>query len=85
MTGSKFEVTYDSVEDLEAGRVTDLPCYAAFYNQVGKEAASALFRELGLWMATGELNVKPAFSLNEAFPDIKPMTVKEYLDLSWRV
>ncbi|KAB8256308.1 hypothetical protein BDV32DRAFT_161208 [Aspergillus pseudonomiae] len=83
--GSKFQVTYDSREDLEAGWLTDLPCYSALYNAFGKEAASALLEEIGGWMAAGELDVKPPFSLNEAFPDIKPMTVKEYLDLSWRV
>ncbi|OGM43846.1 hypothetical protein ABOM_007557 [Aspergillus bombycis] len=83
--GSKFQVTYDSKEDLDAGRLTDLPCYSDFYSALGREAASALFREIGVWMAAGELDVKPSFSLNEAFPDIKPMTVREYLDLSWRV
>jgi hypothetical protein len=85
MTDTKFHVTYDSKKGLEAGCVTDLPCYTPTFTTIGKEQAKGIFSQLGLWIAAGEMDFQPASTLNAAFPDIKAMTVREFLELSWKV
>ena len=81
--GSPFEVTYDPIEKLVKGEITELPPHA-------KELAASPFPEtiarmllsiLGLWAATGYFNVPVEQSLNQKFPDIKPVTVREMLRL----
>lgn len=83
VTGSTFEVTYDPIEKLAKGEITELPPHA-------KELAASPFPEtiarmllsvLGLWAATGYFNVPVEQSLNQKFPDIKPVTVREMLRL----
>ncbi|KAF7595987.1 hypothetical protein BBP40_004133 [Aspergillus hancockii] len=83
--GSRFQVTYYSREDLEAGRLTGLPCYTDTYNVIGKEQVKGLYTQVGLWVADREMDLQPSFTLNSAIPGLKPMTLKEFLDLSWRV
>ncbi|KAM5345078.1 hypothetical protein ACJ41O_010940 [Fusarium nematophilum] len=81
VTGQPFEATYDSVEKLQAGEVTELPSHRA-------ELAASPFPEpvtrqllaiLGVWAVTGQFDVQHERSLNLKYPEIKPMTVREVL------
>ncbi|GKZ28557.1 hypothetical protein AbraIFM66950_009448 [Aspergillus brasiliensis] len=83
--GTKFQITYDSKEELEAGHVTELPCYSAVFAAVGKELSKQLYSQTGLWILNNELDLRPASTLNEIFPDIKTMSLREFLELSWRI
>ncbi|BCR97538.1 uncharacterized protein AKAW2_30857S [Aspergillus luchuensis] len=83
--GTKFRITYDSKEELEAGQVTELPCYETTFAVVGKEMTKQLFAQTGLWIIGNELDLRPVSTLNETFPDIKTMTLREFLELSWKV
>ncbi|TPR01829.1 hypothetical protein CAN33_0041260 [Aspergillus niger] len=82
--GTKFQVTCDSKEELEAGKITELPCYSATFAAVGKELTKQLYAQNGLWIIGKELDLRPASTLNEIFPDIKPMSLREFLELSWK-
>lgn len=79
--GCPFEVTYDPVEKLAKGEVTELPPHS-------KEIAASPFPEaiartllsaLGLWSAEGYFNVPVEQSLNRKFPNINPVTVSTML------
>ncbi|GLA19993.1 hypothetical protein AnigIFM62618_008119 [Aspergillus niger] len=83
--GTKFQVTCDSKEELEAGQITELPCYSATFAAVGKELTKQLYAQNGLWIIGKELDLRPASTLNEIFPDIKPMSLREFLELSWKI
>jgi hypothetical protein len=80
--GVKFEVTYDPIEKLKKGEVTELPGHKAVYEMFGGEAAKPMFQQmvaqLSVWMAEGQMKYKGPF-LNEMFPDIKPVTVQQAL------
>ncbi|GKZ18940.1 hypothetical protein AbraIFM66951_001900 [Aspergillus brasiliensis] len=82
---TKFHITYDSKEELEAGNVTELPCYSAVFAAVGKDLSKQLYSQTGLWIINNELDLRPASTLNEIFPDIKTMSLREFLELSWRI
>ncbi|GLA23313.1 hypothetical protein AnigIFM63326_007903 [Aspergillus niger] len=84
LSGTKFQVTCDSKEELEAGNITELPCYSATFAAVGKELTKQLYAQNGLWIIGKELDLRPASTLNEIFPDIKPMSLREFLELSWK-
>lgn len=80
--GSKFNIVYDSEADLKAGRVLQLPSYSEMYTaSPGVEAGILL---AGEWFAKAELDLMPTHLLNDDFPDIKPMRVKKFLELSWK-
>ncbi|OJJ74012.1 hypothetical protein ASPBRDRAFT_74217 [Aspergillus brasiliensis CBS 101740] len=85
LSGTKFHITYDSKEELEAGNVTELPCYSAVFAAVGKDLSKQLYSQTGLWIINNELDLRPAGTLNDIFPDIKSMTLREFLELSWRI
>ncbi|KAF2495431.1 NAD(P)-binding protein [Lophium mytilinum] len=79
--GVKFNVSYDSVEKLQRGEVTDLPGYAKMYEAFGGEAAKpivqGIFAQYGLWMEKGIFKYKGGTFLNDVFPEIKPLTLEE--------
>ncbi|EED13624.1 conserved hypothetical protein [Talaromyces stipitatus ATCC 10500] len=81
ITGSRFRVTYDPVEKLAKGEFTELPPHAKELaaSPFPEEIARALLSILGLWAAEGYFNIPVEQSLNQKFPNIKPMTVREML------
>lgn len=81
--GVKFNVAYDGVEDLRASRITELPGHAASYDKFPKERLQWFLAIFELWMATGRARVPREGSLNEMFPEIKPLTVREMMERYW--
>ncbi|KAJ9412442.1 hypothetical protein QL093DRAFT_2570532 [Fusarium oxysporum] len=53
VTGDKFEITYDSVELLESGKVTELPGHIPVYPFFPKEALQGMLAELGILFDQG--------------------------------
>lgn len=84
MTGKKFSVTYDSVESLKQGHLTELPGQAANYEYIPKEVLQKLLVSFHLWYAEGVFNFEYGTTLNDKFPDIKPLKVKEMIDRAWK-
>ncbi|KAH6972894.1 hypothetical protein BKA56DRAFT_492850 [Ilyonectria sp. MPI-CAGE-AT-0026] len=83
--GAKFEVSYDSVEFLRTGKVTELPSHPPLYAHMTKEQIQSIFSVFGIWFEQGMFELKPPKgTLNEVFPDIKAWTVKELLELGWK-
>ncbi|KAM5343777.1 hypothetical protein ACJ41O_012314 [Fusarium nematophilum] len=82
--GDKFTVTYDSVEKLKAGEITELPGQIAAYSYFKKEWAQRLFSVFGFWVTEGIFDFPDEKALNHTFPGIKVTTVKEMLDKAWK-
>ena len=81
--GVKFTVAYDSIEKLQRGEVTELPGHKDVYKMIspgpeGKVLFQKIMSGVSVYMAQGHMVYEGPF-LNEIFPDIKPMTVKEAL------
>lgn len=81
--GAKFTVSYDSLEDLAAGKVTELPSHLQAYPLVPKPALQGVLATLGLMVAKGLFNLEPEWTLNQEFPDIKPRTIKQLVNEAW--
>ncbi|KAJ5225418.1 hypothetical protein N7468_006643 [Penicillium chermesinum] len=81
-TGTKFEVTYDSVDQVNAGNVTIPP------NPPGTKYSEEEMREVTALVSrltvNGVFELPKENRLNELFPDIHPITMKELLERSWK-
>ncbi|KAI3319973.1 NAD(P)-binding protein [Xylariaceae sp. AK1471] len=82
--GTKFNVEYDDREKLEAGQVTELPA------QVDADlfGAGDMYRKFlatgYLLMENGKFDINDGKKAEEAFPGIKPKTVKSLLEEAWK-
>lgn len=83
-SGTKFEVTYDSVDKLQNGQATLLPGDAVIYPFIPAEVMRGVLAAFGLWTAEGALDFQPEKFLNDVFPEIKPMKVREGLQAAWK-
>ncbi|CEL02563.1 Putative NmrA-like family protein [Aspergillus calidoustus] len=83
-TGSKFETHYDSIEKLKQFEITELPNHVALYDHFPKKAFQWFMSIFELFTANGSSQICQAGSLNERFPEIKPLTVKGMLERYWK-
>ncbi len=82
--GTKFTVVHDSLEKLRTGQITELPSHPSLYPFFPKQMLQGFFAAFGIMAEQGELDLHPAHSLNDEFPDIKPRTVKELVLEAWK-
>lgn len=83
LTGTPFKIVHDSIEDLKKGRVTILPAvdkYLHLMSVPNKEVLSEFLGTFGQLFADGTFNIKEEGALNEIFPEIKPLTIKEAVE-----
>ncbi|KAH6952290.1 hypothetical protein BKA56DRAFT_625814 [Ilyonectria sp. MPI-CAGE-AT-0026] len=73
---AKFDVRYDSLEDLKNGKVTELPSQVAAYQFVPKEIFQGFCITFGQWFASGVFDLTPS----KVLPGLKPLTIKEALE-----
>ncbi|KAH7161739.1 hypothetical protein EDB81DRAFT_925388 [Dactylonectria macrodidyma] len=82
--GVKFDVTHDSLETLRSGKITELPGQIPGYAFFPKEMLQGMFAVFGLMFEEGQFNFEPKQSLNDLFPEIKPVSVKEIVEIGWK-
>ncbi|KAB2568838.1 hypothetical protein DBV05_g12487 [Lasiodiplodia theobromae] len=82
--GSKFDVSYDSLETLEAGKVTGLPAYEDVYSVYAKEKFDYFLAMVGRSMVSGCHDLSFQGSLNELLPHIRTLSTKEFLEKAWK-
>ena len=68
---------HDSVDDLKAGKSTELPANAVRYGFVPKAMIDHISQVAGLAMAEGWLDIKGE-PLNARFPEIQAMSVETF-------
>ncbi|KAM0202706.1 hypothetical protein ACHAPA_012289 [Fusarium lateritium] len=81
--GTKFNVTYDSVEQLREGKITELPAHKYAYDFVPKEVLQSMLAYFGTMFENGQFDFKSKKTLNDAFPDIEPLTAEKILEQGW--
>ena len=81
--GAQFAVTYDSIEKLGRGEVTELPGHKAVYQTFFDGAdGKAMFQKVMSGAALSMAQIRMVYEgpcLNDIFPDIRPLTVQEAL------
>lgn len=83
--GAKFDVNYDSVEDLTLGKMSELPSYKeVFYPHIPKDKFGAMFSVYGILFESGALDLTPPRTMNDRYPDIKVHTVLELVEQAWK-
>ncbi|KAH6884238.1 nmrA-like family protein [Thelonectria olida] len=78
-TGKKFNVQYDDLEKLRRSEITELPGHAKSYKKFPKDILLPFLSIFQRWMAEGLGEISLEGSLNERFPDIKPLTAKDMI------
>lgn len=86
--GVKFDVTFDSVEKLQRGEITELPGHVPAYEIFGGAAAKPIFQsvmaQIGVWMQEGLGEYKDSVKyLNEVFADVKALDVENGMKKSY--
>ncbi|KAH7191678.1 hypothetical protein BKA60DRAFT_661603 [Fusarium oxysporum] len=81
-TGDKFEVTYDSVDLLKSGKITELPSHEALYPFFPKPALQGMLAQFGILFDQGAMDFQPEKSLNDIFPEIKTTTARDVLEIA---
>lgn len=64
--------------------MTELPGQISLYPFFPKSGFQWLYSHFGLWFDNGEFDLNPPRKLNGLFPDIKPLSVKDFLEQSWK-
>ena len=81
--GTKFNVEHDSLEKLREGKITELPAHKYAYGFVPKEVLQSMLAYFGIMFEDGQFNFEPEKTLNDAFPDIEPLTAKKIVEQGW--
>ncbi|KAL6872507.1 hypothetical protein HDV57DRAFT_505364 [Trichoderma longibrachiatum] len=81
--GTKFDVTYDPVEKLSKGEITELPSHKEIYPIFPKAMFQGLFALFSLWIIEGRLDVPEDKSLNAKFPEIQTTKLSEIVG-AWK-
>ncbi|KAI5923674.1 hypothetical protein F4810DRAFT_710417 [Camillea tinctor] len=82
--GVKFTVTQDPMDELKAGRITELPSHPHMYPSFPKEMSQGLFAAFGRMFEEGVFDLKHPNTLNDQFPDIKTRTIRELVFEAWK-
>ncbi|KAH6967592.1 hypothetical protein BKA56DRAFT_622467 [Ilyonectria sp. MPI-CAGE-AT-0026] len=83
ITGSKFDVAYDSVEKLQRGEITELPAHVESYSVIPKKILQEVFATYCLYAIDGLHDFPKENTLNAKFPEIKTTTIEDMLNL-WK-
>lgn len=76
---------HDSIANLRAYKVTEIPAYKPLYEMFkSKEMVLEIFSAFGLAMALGELDYDQETSLNVKHPDIKTTRLAAFVEKWWK-
>ncbi|KAF5603984.1 transcriptional activator Mut3p [Fusarium pseudocircinatum] len=81
--GVKFTVKHDSIEDLKAGKITELPSHPHMYPFFPKPMLQGFFAAFGRMFVEGAFDLKPERTLNEQFSEVKARKIKDLLFEAW--
>ncbi|KAI9148771.1 nmra-like family [Paramyrothecium foliicola] len=80
--GTKFKIIYDKIEDLKEGKATELPALtkALPYIPISREHLLGFVATFGLMFDDGTFNLDEKLALNNKFPDIETLKIKDALE-----
>lgn len=77
-------MTYDSIDLLRSGKITELPGHVPDYAFYPKEQVQAITAGFELIFAEGSMDFKPKQTINDLFPGIRPVSAKRLLEMGWK-
>ena len=77
-----MDIVYDSLQDLKAGKNTELPSNIPRYAFFPKPFLEGLVQVFGLAIGEGLFDIKGK-ALNDMLPDVKPLSVDTFLQTFW--
>ena len=81
--GTKFDVVHDSLEDLRAGKVTEIPAYVPLYKVFPKEMLLEMMAAFGVAMITGVFSFEGEL-LSRKYSEIQPVKVRDFIKEHWQ-
>ncbi|ETS73721.1 hypothetical protein PFICI_14667 [Pestalotiopsis fici W106-1] len=83
-TGGKFSVSYNTIAEMKSGKIVELPAQKECYNdENGKENFQKLVVAYAVYVEAGDFDFPAAATLNATLPDVRTMSVKEFLYNAW--
>lgn len=72
------------METLQRGKVSELPGTDVLYAYFPQHELLDTVAGLGQWRVQGLLELARKGTLNDQFPGLKPLTIREILDQCWK-
>ncbi|PVH68336.1 NAD(P)-binding protein [Cadophora sp. DSE1049] len=82
--GVKFKTSYDSLEFLKSGKVTELPSHPVMYPYIPKEKLQGLLSVFGIMFESGVFNFNPSRTSKDDFPDLTLRSLKDLLTEAYK-
>ena len=79
MAGTKFKVSHDEPSALAEGKLTVLPAHETLFKKMPAPFAMRLLSALEYWSTLGDFDFPEGGSLNDLFPDIETLKVRDVL------
>ncbi|KIN00730.1 hypothetical protein OIDMADRAFT_42516 [Oidiodendron maius Zn] len=80
--GRKVDLVHDSLQDLRAGKITELPSNIPLYSFMPKPVLEGMLISFAMAMEVGLVDIEGK-TLNEMLPDVKAMSVDVFLQNFW--
>jgi hypothetical protein len=78
--GKKFQTTYDSVDQINAGNVTVPPMPSAMGSPEELKEVTALVSRLTV---SGVFDMPKEDRMSDRFPEVRPVKIKKFLENCW--
>lgn len=81
--GVKFKVTYNTEENLRAGKIEPIPAWSKLWGLHSRGAFDEMFAAFGLSMTMGDTDFDYAESMNAKFPEIETTKLADMINKYW--
>ncbi|RKK68793.1 hypothetical protein BFJ69_g13283 [Fusarium oxysporum] len=77
--GEKIQVTYDSLDLLKSGKITELPSHPPMYKFVSKDVIQSFLAAFGILFETGEFDLREGYRIQDGLPSLKLQNFRDLL------
>ncbi|EXA39743.1 hypothetical protein FOVG_11225 [Fusarium oxysporum f. sp. pisi HDV247] len=77
--GEKIQVTYDSLDLLKSGKITELPSHPPMYDFVSKDVIQSFLAAFGILFETGEFDLREGYRIQDGLPSLKLQNFRDLL------
>ncbi|SCO88820.1 uncharacterized protein FRV6_12948 [Fusarium oxysporum] len=77
--GEKIQVTYDSLDLLKSGKITELPSHPPMYDFVSKDVIQSFLAAFGILFETGEFDLREGYRIQNGLPSLKLQNFRDLL------
>ncbi|KAM0074691.1 hypothetical protein ACKRZS_013257 [Fusarium odoratissimum] len=77
--GERIQVTYDSLDLLKSGKITELPNHPPMYEFVSKDVIQSFLAAFGILFETGEFDLREGYRIQDGLPSLKLQNFRDLL------